>query len=160
MVKRTLAKAASVLFMSLSLAGCGGVALDRDVEIGKMNFRVPSGYVEDGDSERLSFSDASDDTKSFWVEHFDGTDDSLEDTIDFNVDMWRDVYDFSTNTTNSGVVDGHECVMVECVWPDDFDGFKPAISFAFFSGSEGHYMIASFDESIPAEDVAKTVSFD
>ena len=150
---------ASMCALALTLIGCGGQSLDRNVEMGKMSFRAPSSYVEDGETDSISFTDSDDETKFFLVRFNDDPSETIDSAIDSQMETWQSIYDFTPKETKSDVIDGHECILIECVWPDDYEGVKPPMTFAFMSGSEGIYSILCQNESMTASDIVDTVSF-
>jgi hypothetical protein len=152
--------AVTVCAMALALIGCGGAQLDREVEIGKMNFKAPSSYIEDGEADYLSFTDSKDDTQFFFVRLNSNPSATIEDIKDSTIEAYQPLYGFIANEKQLDVIDGHECIVVECSWPDNHDGIKPPLTFAYMSGSEGVYSILCQNESITAEDIVKTASFD
>lgn len=146
--------------LAVMLVGCGGQSFDRSVEIGKMSFRAPSSYIEDGETNSMSFTDSDDETKFFLVRFNDDPSETIDSAIDSQMETWQSIYDFTPKETRSDVIDGHECILIECVWPDDYEGVKPPMTFAFMAGSEGVYTILCQNDSMTADDIVKTVSFD
>lgn len=118
--------AAFALAGLLALAGCsaGGVKLDREVEIGGLTMRVPSGWVEDGDDSEFGYgsrtyeSSDEDSYDRIYVRYSELEDDDpspdedMEDNKEF-IESELDSGDYSYSKVDETVIDGAECTTYE-----------------------------------------------